>query len=229
MAQEPLFPSQKELRFGWRYLLFQLIFLAYLLSLALGLLQIYVDNIGFNLLYFVINLVSVLVIFRRFYGRTLRDLPQSILRIPLYGLGGFFGIQILGIVIGNLIVRIDPGFFNVNDQSVEAMGQEAFYLTAIMTVGIAPIVEETLYRGVVFGSLYRRSPALAYVVSVCLFAFIHISEYVGLYPPRTLLLCFLQYVPAGLCLAASYQYSGTILTPILIHAAVNALGIAAMR
>ncbi len=229
MTQEPLFPSQKELRFGWRYLLFQLVFLAYLLSLALGWLSISVDIIGFNLLYFVINLISVMVIFRQFYARTFRNLSRSILKIPLYALGGFAGIQILGIVVGNLIVRVDPGFFNVNDQSVAIMSQQAFYLTAIMTVVIAPIVEETLYRGVVFGTLYRRSPFLAYGISICLFAFIHISEYVGLYPARTLLLCFLQYIPAGFCLAASYRYSGTILTPILIHAAVNALAVVAMR
>ena len=44
-----------------------------------------------------------------------------------------------------------------------------------------------------------------------------------------LFLCLLQYVPAGISLAASYEYSGNIVTPILIHTAVNAVGMLAMR
>ena len=45
----------------------------------------------------------------------------------------------------------------------------------------------------------------------------------------TLALCFVQYLPAGICLAASYRLSGSILTPILIHAGINTLGILALR
>ena len=42
-------------------------------------------------------------------------------------------------------------------------------------------------------------------------------------------MCFVQYLPAGLILAWSYEKSNTILTPIAIHTVINAIGIYAMR
>ena len=44
-----------------------------------------------------------------------------------------------------------------------------------------------------------------------------------------LLLCFLQYIPAGIALGWAYVRSGSILTPILIHTLVNAIGVAILR
>ena len=44
-----------------------------------------------------------------------------------------------------------------------------------------------------------------------------------------LFLSFLQYVPAGLCLAWSYEKADSIWAPILIHIAVNQMGNLAMR
>ena len=38
-------------------------------------------------------------------------------------------------------------------------------------------------------------------------------------------MAFLQYLPAGLCLAWAYTKADTIFAPILIHAAVNAVSI----
>ena len=67
------------------------------------------------------------------------------------------------------------------------------------------------------------------MVSICVFSLIHIVGFIGRYSPLELVLSFLQYVPAGLCLAWSYQRSGTVFAPILIHAMVNAYGICNLR
>ena len=42
-------------------------------------------------------------------------------------------------------------------------------------------------------------------------------------------MCFVQYLPAGLMLAWSYEKSNTIVTPILIHTVINAIAIYSMR
>ena len=58
-----------------------------------------------------------------------------------------------------------PDFSNVNDTSIMELTQQNYTLMAIGTVLLVPVVEETLYRGVVFGSLYKRSRVAAYTVS----------------------------------------------------------------
>ncbi len=225
----PLFPDRRERIHGWQYLGFQLVFLGNLLVLAFRLLKIVPDAILINGLYFLINFVAVLCIFRRFWQETFKGALQSPGKILLFALAGFGANRVLGTVVGMIIVSIDPSFANVNDQNIALMGQENFAVMALGAVLLAPVAEEVLYRGVVFGSLYGRSKVLAYTVSVLLFALVHVSEYIGHVPIGTLALCFLQYVPAGLVLAASYQLSGSVVSPILIHMAVNAVSIAFMR
>ena len=53
--------------------------------------------------------------------------------------------------------------------------------------------------------------------------------YIGTESVRTLVLCFLQYLPAGLCLAWTYTKADNIFAPIVVHAIVNAVAIGALR
>ena len=99
----------------------------------------------------------------------------------------------------------------------------------IGAVLLAPAAEELLYRGLVFGSLKSKSLWAAYLVSTILFAVIHVMGYIDTYTLPHLLLAFVQYLPAGLVLAWTYHKSGNILSPILIHIAVNTLAILSLR
>ena len=90
-------------------------------------------------------------------------------------------------------------------------------------------VEECFYRGLIFRPLYGRSPWAAYLLSMAAFSLAHIVGYWGSYSLWEMVVCFLQYLPAGLCLAWSYTKSDTIFAPIVIHALVNAWGIWQMR
>lgn len=229
MKYSPIFPNFKELRLGWRYLLFEVIFLPQLLGLAIGLLGWNISAAALNFVYFSINIAVALFCFRDFWKKTLSGFLSMVPRILCVAAIGFIVYWILTLAMGMVIVALDPDFANVNDQSIAAMTGQSYLLMAVGTVILAPVAEEVFNRGVVFGSLYRRSGVAAYLVSAAVFSLIHINGYIGFVPPRTLLLCFLQYLPAGFCLAAAYQVSGSIVTPILIHSAINAIGIFAMR
>ena len=224
-----ILPDSREQSLGWRYLLFQVVFLSWLVGLALSFLQIPVSGVFLNLLYFTANFAVAILGFRRFWRETFSEAWQTLPRIFGFALVGFVVFRILSVAMGLLILFIDPDFANVNDQSILALSQEGYWAMAIGTVVLAPIAEEVFNRGCVFGGLIRRSPVAAYAVSTVVFSMIHINGYIGVVPPMTLFLCFLQYLPAGLCLAAAYHLSGSILTPILIHSAVNAIGILTMR
>ena len=224
-----LLPSRRENSWGRRYLAFEIVFLGYFLSLVIYFFKLPWDSRELNLVYFFLNFAVSICIFRRFLRETVQAALKRIPVILVTALAGFIAYYLLSTAVSMAIVAIEPTFFNVNNENLNAISQKYYALTAVCTVILVPITEELLHRGAVFGGLYRKNKAIAYAVSTLIFALVHITTYVGYFAPKTLLLCYLQYIPAGLCLAAAYDLSGSILTPILIHAAINAVGILAMR
>lgn len=215
--------------FGWGYLLFQLILMPSLMNAINGILPHKLTQTELNFTFFLLNFLAVTVIFHRFLGNSF----DQILRHP----GSFCEAIILGTVayyactwlITWSVTKLDPGFSNANDASMSALTQGNWYMMAVGTVILVPLAEECFYRGLVFRPLYSHSHAAAYLISTAVFAFIHIAGYIGKYSPLGLVLCFLQYLPAGLCLAWSYVRGDTIWAPILIHAFINARSIYALR
>ena len=92
-----------------------------------------------------------------------------------------------------------------------------------VTIILAPIIEECLIRGLVFGSLHRTSRWLAYFVSCFLFVFMHNWQYFALYPAGSVLLSCIPYIPAAAALGWVYEKAGTIWAPITLHALINAM------
>jgi membrane protease YdiL (CAAX protease family) len=222
-------PSSKETSWGWRYLAFEIVFLGYFLSLVIYFFKLPWDSRELNLVYFFLNFAVAIFIFRHFLKKTVMTVAKRIPVILVTAIAGFGAYYLLSTAVSMAIVAIEPTFFNVNNENLNAISQKYYALTAVCTVFLVPITEELLHRGAIFGGLYRKNKVVAYAVSTLVFALVHITTYVGYFAPKTLLLCYLQYIPAGLCLAAAYNITGCILTPILIHAAINAVGILAMR
>ena len=124
---------------------------------------------------------------------------------------------------------ISPDFFNVNDSAISTMVDQNTDLMAIGTILLAPVAEELFYRGLIFRGFYNKKPILGYLVSTLAFASLHVVGYIGLYSPLHLLLCLLQYIPAGICLGWAYAKTDCIFAPILMHIAINQIGILSMR
>ncbi len=217
--------TRRETLAGSVYLMIELFLLPDILILVNRLLSAPLSAAQLNFIYFAVNFAAILCIFRRFLLYCVRqaaERPAQMLLCAAVWLGVYWSVSLL---LGLLIQHIAPDFSNVNDNGIQAMAQSEWGLTALGTVLLVPTVEETLYRGLLFGSLHARSRLCAYLVSVTVFSAIHVIGFLGKYSISTLLLCFLQYIPAGLCLCRAYEASGSILPPILIHTAVNAAGI----
>jgi membrane protease YdiL (CAAX protease family) len=92
------------------------------------------------------------------------------------------------------------------------------FLVIIAAVVIAPLAEEVLFRGFVYGVLKRYTDApFAALASSLMFAVIHM--HVGSLLP----LCMLAVL---LCLA--YEITGCLLTPMLLHAVFNGASVIGM-
>lgn len=221
--------TAKEKVWGWRYLLFQVVFLPALLNTFNRLLPSPLDSALLNFFFFFLNFIAAILIFHRYLKRFLDMDWHRFARIFIVGIV-FFGLYwLFNLLLGMLLGAIDPSFSNQNDQTVADMTQEHFYLMAVGTVMLVPITEEVFHRGLIFRGLYDRSAPAAYLISAAVFSAVHLTGYVHTMEPFALFLSFLQYLPAGLCLAFSYRLSGSLLCPVLIHAAVNAAGILALR
>lgn len=182
-----------------------------------------------NFLFYFISFLCIAILLFSFLRRSLTPAFTGIHRTLRVAFFAYVVLRASTLLLNMLILRFFPQFSNVNDQSIAVFLEENYGLIALATVFLVPVTEETLYRGLVFGSLYPYSKILAYTVSAVVFAAIHVVGYLGVYPEIHLLLCFLQYLPAGLTLAWAYHASGTLTAPILAHMTVNAVGLYQLR
>ena len=221
--------TRQENLLGYIYLAFCHILLADLIAVVAYYLGYPISLPVLNIVYFLVNFVSVVAIFHRFLGHSLQaawqNIPKCLISIVLG-----FGIYYWGtILVGFMITWIDPNFANVNDHAITDMVQEYPGILGLCTIFFVPVVEETLYRGLIFQQLQRKHRLLAYMVSVAAFSTIHVVGFIGSANWLTLALCFMQYLPAGIALAWAYERADTIVVPILIHMIVNQIGMSTMR
>ncbi len=229
MKKITMLPNTTETLAGFIYLAIQLLTLQPILVLVNFLLPVPMSDVMVNFVYFCINFLCVAIIFHRFLirsGKIAITQPFRCLRAAFLGIIAYWGGNIL---VSMIIFKVYPDFINVNDSAISQMTQENISLMTFGTVFLAPITEEVLYRGLIFGKLYNRSRVAAYLVSTVAFAALHVIGYIGLYAPLHLALCLLQYIPAGLCLGWAYAKADSIWAPILIHITINQIAMLSMR
>ena len=221
--------TDKEQIWAIIYLLFSLFLLPELLQWMNGYLPLKLSSMWLNFLFFTLNFLFVFWIFAGFFKRNLIYAGQNMLDFLIAVLlcSAFYWLSSWG--LSQLLHQFFPDYLNLNDGSIGSMVQENFVLMFLGTVVFVPVAEEALHRGLIFGSLYPKSHGAAYVLSIVIFAAVHIVGYVGVYSTLHLALAFVQYVPAGLALAWAYRRSGSIFAPMLMHAVINAVGIFAQR
>lgn len=215
-------PKEKEIKYGILLLLFQQLVLPLLLAFLWGRTMTAAE---FNLCYFAINLLTTVLVFRCFIWKSVKSSTWNTGRFILSVAIGYVVYYIASTIISFLILIFHPDFLNLNDDSILSMAQQQMPLIIVGTVLLVPPVEEIMFRGLIFGSLYNRRPVLAYILSSVLFSLIHLLGYIQVYTPTEFLLAFIQYLPAGFILAWTYVRADTIFAPILLHALINSIAI----
>lgn len=221
--------TRREALLGWGYLLISLFILPFVFPLINAFLATPLSESVINLIYFGLNFLCVAVIFHRFLRLSLQAVFAAPWRCLRYALLAFFLYFLATTLLDRLIGLVYPAFANINDVSIGMMLQEHYALLAFSTIWLVPVTEELFYRGLLFQGLQRKNRFLAYTVSTLIFAGIHILGYIGQADWLTLLICYSQYLPAGLVLAWAYEKADTIAAPILLHITINQIAISSMR
>ena len=210
---------------GWCYLPMHVA----ILPLLLGLLQAFspdpMDDAKLNLIYYLIGIAFCLTaqftFLRRSFDRLAENFKLCLLTMLLalmmdYALSGAAAL---------LLLLVDGVVENPNNAAVMDMAAQDSGVVRAIGIFLAPIVEEILFRGVVFGSLRTRSRLWAYVVSVAAFSIYHVWQYAAVTGDAAMLLYALQYIPVSIVLAWAYERSGCIWTNIFFHMGFNALSL----
>jgi membrane protease YdiL (CAAX protease family) len=99
----------------------------------------------------------------------------------------------------------------INNAPASALAGSRIWILALAVVA-APLCEEFIFRGLIYGGLRRSMKApQAMLMSAAIFAVVH--------PPLSMLPVFML----GLCAAWAYERSKTLLAPMLVHATYNAV------
>ena len=138
-----------------------------------------------------------------------------------------YGLLLLCNLAVNLALMALRFTSNPNNDVILSFVGDDFGRTAAMAVFLAPLAEECMFRGGVFGLLRRRSRLAAYAVSMLLFAVYHVWSF-ALREPRAWLY-LLQYLPAGFLLARVYEKTDSLWTSIFLHMTVNGVSMLAVR
>ena len=208
---------------GWCYLLLHVAVLPGLLGLLQAFSPKPMDDTELNLAYYLIGVAFCLTVtfsfLRRSFDRLVENLRLCLLTMLLalmmdYALSGAAALVLL---------LVDGVIENPNNNAVMDMAAQNSGTVKAIAIFLAPIVEEILFRGVLFGSVRTRSRLWAYVVSVAAFSLYHVWQYAAATGDLTMLLYALQYIPVSIVLAWAYERSGCIWTNIFFHMGFNAL------
>ncbi len=224
----PLRLTQDERVYGLVYLLAERLLLPGAIYTAASL-AAFDNETVLNLCYYGVNFLCCILIFHRLLldslARCARRFGPFLLAVTV----GFAGYWAMTAGMDWVIARFFPDFSNVNDASISQMLAQYPVAMAVGTVLLAPVAEECLFRGLLLLGSASVSKTLGVIVSVGAFSAVHVLGYVGLYPPEQLALCFVQYIPAGLCLAWACLTADNLMAPIVIHSAINLVGVLSRR
>lgn len=213
-----ILPTEAETKALWGWMIVQLFLPSALLSAGM---EAFFNPAQLNFVYYLLNFLVVLWIFHRFLLQNLsaarKKLP-ALFRSAALGLLCFYLCNI-GLSLAFRLVL--PEFSNVNDAQIASLFSQGPGWMLVGTVVLAPLAEECFFRELIFHRMYLEQGWIAYPVSAAAFAAIHVLGYLGKASPMMLVLCFVQYLPAGLLLGWTYAKSGTLAAPLLMHSCIN--------
>ena len=156
----------------------------------------------------------------------LLDRPMLCLRSLLGGYLRWYG---LGVIMTLIMTALQIEGTPPNDQAVDLLADQGYNVMLVISVIAAPILEEVLFRGILFQSIRKKSRLWAYIASLAVFGLYHTWQFAVIYQDPIYLLYSLQYIPITLAITWSYEHSGSLWTAIFFHASNNYLAMSLMQ
>lgn len=221
--------KKREKVAGWIYLPIHLVLMTLLILPLITLLLadngIELDSVQINTIYYCTGFAYILIFMMHYLRENFVQKPKAnILKTMLIAFAINFA---LNYIVNLILVIFTTQLINPNSEAVNDAVSINMYTMIAVAVILGPIVEEVLFRGVVFGTIRTRSRVLAYIVSILLFSVYHLWQTILISGDWTVLIYMVQYIPAGLSLAWAYEKTNSIWCSIFLHMAINAVSVLA--
>jgi len=181
-------------------------------------LQMVISAIGFQG-----SVILLMILFTREHGV---EFPEAFGLRVFPGRAVAYGIIMAGLFLpvarllqqgsGDLM-RLIPGLYPEEQQAVQTLRMAGTFgerlALGIITIGLAPVAEELLFRGVLYPWIRQFGfPRLAIWITSLLFAAVHFN-----------LATFVPLAAFSFGLTWLYRWQGNLLSPITAHATFNAM------
>ncbi len=181
------------------------------------------NDVTANAVYYGIGLIFCLVPLRKYL--------RSAFDVLLDNLGTNFAALAFGYIINILLGYLATGLiFTIMGDKITSLNNqisafESSRAVIAMAIFVAPVIEEVLFRGVVFGALAPKHRRIAFVVSIGLFAFYNVWQFALAAMNLTVFVYMIAYIPLGYVLAWAYEKTNCIWVSILLHILINAMSL----
>lgn len=174
-----------------------------------------------NVVYYLLSATLVFLVFWTFlkhgFHLLLDWLPENLF---------VFGTGLAGWAVLSFLAWLIPlPVENPNLLSYPEQYALAPLATVVILVVLMPVVEEPLFRGLLFGTSRRYSRILGYLLSTLVYALYCVWQFVYAYGTVDFryLLLMVEYLPMSLALTWCYDNGGSIWSPIALHMVINAV------
>lgn len=178
-------------------------------------------NCLLNLFFDFIMVIIVALMLKDTLIEQWRDFQKDIRGNLMYGcLIGVALIYGFGLIGGFITLMLGGKSSSDNQTLIESIVNVYPILMSISTVILAPILEEMLFRGIVFGWVYEINPKLAHVLSGFVFGFVHVMSSV-LSGNMSEWIQIFAYFFMGVALSYLYEKRNNIFVPMMSHSIYN--------
>ena len=225
--------DRKEILLGFLiYLPIYFIFGQYIISFFFKILlqfthwsDMNVINAWYNFVFDGILAVLGIVLYPKVFQKAIEYIslldPKKVLKMTLAGYGL---IYVVSTITSILVELVQSGGESANQAGIETIMNVCPVPMILAVVVCAPIVEELIFRGIIFRSFRKINVYLALFVSSFAFGFIHISSYV-LSGDMSQWIQMLPYMAMGFVFALSYEKSKSIAVPMYLHFINNLISV----
>ena len=212
--------------FPW-YLYFAPIIFKFLITLYTSYINnnVSVENINvyYNVLITLSTAIFLLIVFKDFVRENIKAFKENLLENIIWtltiGIGAVYVFSVIGEMIVNLFLPANLQEASNQTLVVSLVSYNAG-LMAFNAVILAPIVEELLFRGLIFNSLRQRSMLWAHLISAFLFGFLHVYSYI-LSGDMSEWIKLIPYMMAGFGFSFAYERRQNIVVSIFLHSIKN--------
>ncbi len=223
--------SKKQRIAGFIYLPLHVFVIPLLLGIFVDVSLSGIDDLSLNAIYYGVSFLFCVIVMYRFLRIGFDVLLDNFGRVVLSVISSYAICWVLNLAFsGALLATMGDELLNPNNEAVTNLIKDnGLGPTIAISVFLGPLVEEVLFRGVIFGSLAERHRRLAYFVSIAAFALLHTWQYALVAMDWKMLIYSVSYIPMGYAFARTYLQTNTIWAPIIMHMIMNLFSVLALQ